>query len=153
MFKYLALKTLKSRGLGLYPFSGRGRLFSAANRQRRLPQERGRLAPSRVTSYSNYAFPYKDYRPVEDRRTWHPSGTLRPVRTARGTGAMVKARSRVGQSPFAAPAALSFVDPSNVLVCVRRQRRKQVLHALGIAGGTGFKAPRFNRNSLVSCEG
>lgn len=49
---------------------------------------------------------------------------------------------------------IAFAEPKRVAVCVRRHRRREVLHALGIAGGKGaglHRKRRRNEWSDVSC--
>lgn len=88
---------------------------------------------------------------VEDRRRFHPSGSGRPVRTATGLGVRLVPKSRRGQAEGAVPAALSFQGASRVLICARRQRRKQVMHAIGAAGGS-VRPPLRNWTSEISCR-
>lgn len=45
----------------------------------------------------------------------------------------------------------SFALPKTTVVCVRREVRKQVIHAKGVAGGR-VRKPRRNRNSNISCR-
>lgn len=52
------------------------------------------------------------------------------------------------------PMSVGFEVPENVVHCVRRKRRREVLHALGIAGGRGLgRNRRQHRNefSEVGC--
>lgn len=37
------------------------------------------------------------------------------------------------------------------VICAKRGVRKEVMHALGHAGGSGQRSPRFNRSSSVRC--
>lgn len=51
---------------------------------------------------------------------------------------------------------IGFDDPRRVMICVRRQRRKEVMHALRFAGGRGrrrttFRQPRRNYYSGIDC--
>lgn len=117
---------------------------------------RGRFTPTakrslpRATTIRRYS-KYSNYMPVSDRRTWHPLNSDRPLTTISGGSVRVFPKARSSQRSSAVPAGLAFVNPSRVLICVRRQRRKQVLHALGIAGGRGFRPPKFNWTSNYSC--
>ncbi|QXP07907.1 MAG: hypothetical protein [Arizlama microvirus] len=47
---------------------------------------------------------------------------------------------------------ISFQQPDQVLICVRRNQRKEVLHALRKTGQSGQKKPRFNEYSSISCR-
>lgn len=100
---------------------------------------------------------------VEDRRRFHPLGSLVPARSPRRWRvrlvlAAQPARSKgsvtvrsPGRFLFAPRLQLAFSHPQSVLVCVRRARRKQVLHAMGVAGGP-VRPPRRNKWSAVSCR-
>lgn len=54
---------------------------------------------------------------------------------------------------------VGFQFPWQVMICIRRKRRREVLHALNVAGrifragggGGGFRRPRRNRFSEVRC--
>lgn len=92
------------------------------------------------------------FQDVDDRRRFHPSGVDRPVRTARGLGVRLVPKSRGAQREGVVPAALAFGGPSSVLICMRRQRRRQVLNALGVAGRSGLRPPTRNWTSEISCR-
>lgn len=92
-------------------------------------------------------------RPIEDRRTYHPLGEVRPARKLSGHAV---SPVRVKRGPKGKPmksALLShriqFVDAKRVLICVRRKVRRAVLIARG-AGGSRKKKHR-NYYSGVSC--
>lgn len=101
---------------------------------------------------------------IEDRRLWHPEGEFRParmfnsprhrlveygvrVRSARSSGSSVRSTRRL--RPIVA-----FADPSNVLVCARREMRRQVMHAFRRTGRGGGpkKRPTFSWYSRISCK-
>lgn len=46
---------------------------------------------------------------------------------------------------------LVYANPQRVILCIRRNRRRQVIHALGIAGSR-VKKPTRNINSSISCR-
>lgn len=80
-----------------------------------------------------------------DGRTFHPSGKARP------TPSLTKAARRLLPSTLG---RLAYADPSKVLVCARREVRRQVLHATGIAGANrlrNFRKPRRTGTSGISC--
>lgn len=81
---------------------------------------------------------------IEDRRRYTPSPWI--VATAREPARVVVDRSRY--SPFIAH---RFVKAERVLVCLRRKIRREVMHALGIAGGD-VRPPRRNELSKISCK-
>lgn len=95
-------------------------------------------------------------RQVEDRREWHPD-PYPPAREFRRSKARLdmaqpKRRStslRRSTLPLKAE-RLSFVQPAQVPICVRRKQRREVLLALGRGGGR-HRPPRRNRWSNVRC--
>lgn len=89
---------------------------------------------------------------VEDRRRFHPMREMRNPRTIVGTSSQIRPVSERAHAS-SAMTDVGFIDPARVLVCARRRMRREVLHARGIAGGTGFRSPRFNFWSNVSCKG
>lgn len=92
---------------------------------------------------------------VEDRRQFTPA-VYRPARTFRGW-------ARLGLSGSARPnrvkparvdlGRVSFSAPGSTVICVRRSRRREVLHALRKTGrGSGGGRKRRNEFSSVSCR-
>lgn len=126
-------------------------------------------APHRYT-YEDFAL---DMRPVEDRRTYYPE-RARPARTLTGARHRLRApgitptgplRHLIGPTgafsgqvvsgdprPLDVPSSVRFEAPDGVILCRRRSARRQVLHALGVAGRRGLAAPRRNEFSSVSCK-
>lgn len=104
---------------------------------------------------------------IEDRRLFHPLRQYRPPRRLDGTTARIgvadrrPSRQQVKRS-FATKqhhairsqtkGFLTFQEPANVVVCVRRQRRKEVLFATGGAGKRSKRPPRRNAFSSISCR-
>nr|DAW08222.1 MAG TPA: hypothetical protein [Microviridae sp.] len=92
---------------------------------------------------------------VEDRRTWHPDGLYRPIRT------ITSKRPRLRPVAFTSsklrntlPVKLGFDIPKKVAICVRRKQRKEVLfakHKTGAGSGRRSKAPKRNQWSDVKC--
>lgn len=100
-----------------------------------------------------------DLLPVEDRRTYHPEKFFRPARMIWGhpVGPVRPSESkrRPGRSwlPGAISPRLKFADVQRTIICVRRKRRKEVLHALRKTGkGRGRRRPHFNFYSKISCN-
>lgn len=98
---------------------------------------------------------------VEDNRRFHPLFAARPIRTISGRMAAVGRAPRRMVSRFHAPGLVSpsswvggdraaFRAPARVTVCVRRQRRREVIMARGLGGGR-HRRPRFNERSYISC--
>lgn len=91
---------------------------------------------------------------IEDLRQWHPEQSTRPIRTFSGQPARLKVFSgptRSGTRPLV-PYSITFRNPQKTVVCVRRTQRKQVLHALGVAGRKGLKPRRRIWSSAISCR-
>jgi len=105
-------------------------------------------------------------REYEDRRTYHPEGLDRPVTRVSGRSMrlrVVGVTKKQKQSQYSLPEQiasapsfrLGFVEPSDVLLCVRRKNRREVMHAKNLAGkknifkrsGAGSK----NINSNLKC--
>lgn len=109
---------------------------------------------------------------IGDRRLFHPLGfhrpavlldgrpvrrlVVRPVRSPSSRAVVAGARgSRVARAPLPSrqvPSGVAFPDPVRTMVCRRRARRREVLHALGFTGrGSGGGRKRRNYLSEVSC--
>lgn len=96
---------------------------------------------------------------IEDRRLFHPLGDFRPARSflARPRPRLVIAdvnvnRGRRKVTPYKVPSQIGFSVPRDVVVCVRRKQRKEVLHAFKFTGrGSGSGRKRRNYWSDVSC--
>lgn len=116
--------------------------------------------------YKKQSIPLSEF---EDRRRFHPEGKERPAKNFRA----INVRFRVAGIPIAKakrsegrvwdartegydplPWRIGFERPERVLICARRKIRREVIHALGFAGGRGgknFKIPRWTKNSSVTC--
>lgn len=128
--------------------------FSIANR--RLPA----LYVVRPISQSQFLSQF------EDRRRWHPEGRYAPAVSFSNTRHRLRVveptpraqvqvpRGRFSRMPLrqSVPVRVGFQAPDRVLICVRRQRRKEVLFAKNKTGRVGQKTPRFNFYSSVSCR-
>lgn len=107
--------------------------------------------------------------PVEDNRSFHPDGAHRSVRDIYGSPVSYQVFSpspRRSQSRLSnpylnylrqqrqVPWQIQFVGSKKVLTCVRRQERKEVLHALRKTGrGRGSqRRPRWTSKSYVRCR-
>lgn len=92
---------------------------------------------------------------IEDRRLWNPERIVKPYRDTRGWPARFKIVSKRAEQEAKKksnwlPTAIGFINPTRVAVCVRRKQRREIMHALGVAGGA-VKAPRFNDASKIRC--
>lgn len=99
-------------------------------------------------------------RVYEDRRFWRPEPLkLRPLFAAPRSSGRIVAAPPAG-SPLGAkgsgterrlPSKLTFQDVTRVGLCVRREERKRVIHAIGAAGGK-VRPPRRGPWSEISCK-
>ena len=89
----------------------------------------------------------------EDRRAYHPiSRAFRPAFSIPRAARIIRAVEPKAPRLWSAQtkSTLAFAEPRRVLVCLRRQVRKEVLLALGKGGG-GKRKPRRNHLSEISC--
>lgn len=99
-----------------------------------------------------------DLRVFEDRRTYHPDRLRPPLTVSRRDQRKlldVATRGAVrSQPPLHRPArsVLSFAVPKKVLICMRRERRRETLFALGRTGRGARSVKRRNEWSAVSCR-
>lgn len=123
-----------------------------SSRRSYTPAANHRL-PSRFSPSSRTMTPYSS--------SWlTPSSFLSPSRPVRKRLNLAKVIENV---PSARPLkrARPFLSPApyfknevlkKVLPCVRRQMRKEVLHALKKTGSVGQRSPRFTRDSAIKCN-
>lgn len=121
--------------------------------------------PSNTVRYSAYEpvqFPLNE---VEDGRLFEPTARAisplpgGPKATSYGTlprllsGA--PARLKAAPTPasyYSPPPAIAFADPRSTIACIRRQRRREVLHALRKTGkGSKARKRHRNQNSGIRC--
>lgn len=96
------------------------------------------LYPSETLSQTLYE--------LEDRRTYRPDYSVRAPASQRRRDA------RLIQDPTQSNLRrITFANPTHVAMCLRRKIRREVLHALKVAGGKGFKKPRRNAWSDIGC--
>lgn len=89
--------------------------------------------------------PVTQFEPLHDRRQFHPDRPYQPA------PAIKPASRKLIVNPYN-PARIRFAVPPEVLTCVRRKQRKEVLFAKGVGGQRGRKRrPRFTPHSKVSC--
>lgn len=93
--------------------------------------------------------------PYLDNRLWRPESPLsRPISRLGGSPARLKVHAPaapVGKPVTFLPSGVAFRDSSRVLLCIRRARRKQVIHALGVAGRR-VRKPKFRADSRITCR-
>lgn len=119
-------------------------------------------------SVSVFGDPHEAPSPVGgDRRYWNPedSPTYAPARYRSGAPATVVIsrpspgplrQSKALHAPIytprvSLPSSVRFEAPKAVPICVRRKQRKEVLHALGKAGGR-VRKPKQSIYSSVRCK-
>lgn len=117
----------------------------------------------RVNLYNaNLRLPLPDFGPIasvypltlsEDRRVWHPLRAYRPAANVHGAQHQLQVSSPARVYSGVVPVGVSFRGSQKVLVCIRRKIRRQVMHALGVAGSVGLRRPRRNWTSEIHCEG
>lgn len=100
--------------------------------------------------------------PIEDRRRYHPEGPARPAKTVTGnrvTPLKVKIAQpkkygwKAVKASHAVPKKIRFDVPKETLICIRREQRREVLHALKKIKGRGKGGSRkLNWFSEVSCK-
>lgn len=94
-------------------------------------------------------------RELEDRRTFHPSRALRPAGSfMRDDRRIIAKSSAVNVLRDDISARVGFAVPTKVAVCVRRQQRKEVLHAsrfFGKGAGGVSRNRRRNEWSGIDC--
>lgn len=98
---------------------------------------------------------------VQDFRRFHPEGEYRPLLNTQGFSARLEVRppthvkkTRVPFTQTVLPTGIGFRAPMQLLVCIRRKQRREVLFAQEIAGRRGLgrgKKQRRNDYSEVSC--
>lgn len=90
---------------------------------------------------------------IEDMRAFDFEPGTRPARLFSGSTASIGVsdapKSKNGRSRV--PYQVAFKAPAETLVCVRRARRKQVLHALRKTGRGGQRRPRRSKWSSIKC--
>lgn len=135
---------------------------SSYNANRRLHQTKKYKTMTRQLDLFDVSPSKTRLRQYEDRRTYHPLGDVAPPKTLQGKLARIIA-NKTNHTVFEAtnlksklpnipsPIAVAFSQPENVLVCVRRKIRKEVLHALKLNGRNGSARSRRNSNSDIRC--
>lgn len=89
---------------------------------------------------------------LEDRREWHPERQHKPVRAIRRSATAIVARDRLHSPNSQTKAILAFKEPEKLALCVRREVRKRVMHAINKAGRSGQKRRTTNPQSKISCR-
>lgn len=136
---------------------------------------RYRIRPAQGISLYNRLAPKTNlFTLYENRRTWHPEGAYRPSRSLvqnypritetpptrtqasyipvwKGDDYVVPHTGEILLFKHMNPFKITWEHPLKMIVCLRRKMRKEMMHALGIAGKTGFKPKHLTPNSYVKC--
>lgn len=126
----------------------------ARRRRKRIQRRDAKVSTPSLTVRLSRSKPVAvlELRPVEDRRRFHPLGVYRPARRIDGRAVsrhVVDDRRSRGRY---LPTKIKFAVPRATAICIRRRRRKEVLHAKQlVGGGRGRRAPRRNWFSEVRC--
>ena len=86
---------------------------------------------------------------IEDRRFFTPQPYKPKTTTAQKAVIGRAAKTTTIKRP--APPLKQFNAPQEVITCVRRKQRKEVMHALNKSGKAGQKKPTRNNNSKIKC--
>lgn len=95
-----------------------------------------------------------DLTAIDDRRTFDFEPATRPARLFTGSTASITAtpiKKKTERARARVPYQIAFSAPAETLVCVRRRRRKEVLHAKRKTGKRGQRRPRRSQFSEVKC--
>lgn len=107
---------------------------------------------SAVVSPSSPSIPYTPQILADD-RYYFPDRASRPLAAVTRRAQKVVVADSFGKHIRAqTKAPLAFAEPAAVVLCRKRQKRKEVFHALKLAGGKGYKKPRRKSTSKISCR-
>ena len=109
------------------------------------------IANRRRLRSANFDKSLTDYnnRFVEDRRTYTPAPLTPKTRTGQ-KAAIVTTTTRPKQNN--SRKVDTFNAPQEVITCVRRKQRKEVMHAMKKSGKSGQRKPRRNQLSNTHCK-
>lgn len=127
------------------------------NRRRRVTPNNAKRSLPTSNNYQSANILSRHLTPLtqfEDRRTYHPDSIARNATSffsnAHSLQVPIGKTGRELLEKFPS-SRVGFTDAKNVLICVRRKQRKEVLHALKKTGKTGQKAPRRSFYSDIQC--
>lgn len=114
----------------------------------------GTRDPSGSLTLGLRSFPRSSLLPIDDRRSFDFEPASRPARLFTGSTAQITATpitKKTARAQQRVPYQIAFTAPKQTLVCIRRKRRKEVLHALNKTGRGGQKKPRRSPFSNTRC--
>lgn len=134
------------------------------------------LGTRRLRAFPHKALPLpisnSNFSLIGDNRRFHPLGRLRPLLVTRqGAARWVYPPGPSGPVhvpvlpkrvvPFTTRPiidvrhqgleALRFAESRHTVICLKRRIRREVMHAMGLSGLSGFAKPRFTFDSKVRC--
>jgi len=87
-----------------------------------------------------------------DRREYNPTKKLAPPANTirRSTRLVIKSAAHPSRN---VPRGIKFDSPKRIAICIRRNIRREILHAIGVAGrrGNGNRTKRKTIYSGISC--
>lgn len=92
-------------------------------------------------------------RPYQD-PTFDPRGVpqkLVPSRTDPSGWTYIEDRPGVLGKARMDPWGYGVSNPYKVIICLKRKMRKEIMHAMGVAGSSDLKKPKFGPTSYVKC--
>lgn len=103
-----------------------------------------------VAAFSPHKILKNTLRDIEDRRTFHPEAQKRPARSLNRSQHKLVLPAKKNAPRL--PARVAFDAPKQVLICIRRKRRKEVLFAKRKTGkGARARRHRHNYFSEITC--
>lgn len=150
MFKGVLQRVLRKRKLPLARAFITSRVASRNARFRSRDLRRKSMVP---TGHETVYIPKSYLSEIEDRRLYHPEGVSRPFRALNRAVARLKAvdvKVHKKEKEKIIPRFIGFIDPARVLVCIRRKVRREVMHAMGAAGGS-VRPPHRTESSEIRC--
>lgn len=125
-------------------------------------EDRRRFTPSPHTPLRRSGAPVRSLQikpnrfSTTDDRWIYRGPNLRTIRIVNHTSALARLREGHGSLKRVMQEKIGFGNPTSVMICVRRKRRKEVIFATRYAGAAGrqrvkFRLPRRNYYSQVVC--
>lgn len=106
------------------------------------------LGPRAFPKSKTQAYPKIDELPAKIKSYQYPPGS--PIRRI-GNDDVDTRTGEVLYHRAYDPFKISWDNPYKMIICLKRAMRREVMHALGYAGKTGFKKPKYTQYSTVRC--
>lgn len=137
----------------------------------RAREQRQRIGAAH-SSYATAVSPnISDFRVLGDGRTWHPMGDARPLASTNRIASTLKPYWDKPEDPFEVQkrftrpspfshvmqdraerlAILGFSWPKRLVICAKRQIRREVLAAMNVLGSPGLRPPLMRPMSQIRC--